>query len=96
MGRIAPLVLFLFLSCGPNAPEDVYDDFVRANNARDVEGLVACLWLPAWDGLGPEEVEAARRELLPRAERELFLDEIVEHEVLLVEERSETERLVLV
>jgi hypothetical protein len=40
-------------------------------------------------------VETARRELIPTAEREYFLDEIVEHEVIRVEERSEDERLVL-
>jgi hypothetical protein len=90
-----PVILLLFVFCGGSAPEDVYDDFVRANNARDAEGLVACLWFPAWDGLSPDEVEAARRELIPTAEREYFLDEIVDHEVIQVEERAEDERRVL-
>jgi hypothetical protein len=87
--------ILLFVFCGGSAPEDVYDAFVRANNARDAEGLVACLWFPEWDGLSPDEVWTARRELIPTAEREYFLDEIVEHEVIQVEERSEDERQVL-
>ncbi|OGD74481.1 MAG: hypothetical protein A2Y64_01885 [Candidatus Coatesbacteria bacterium RBG_13_66_14] len=96
MSRITlPILLLLFVFCGGSAPEDVYDDFVLANNARDAERLVGCLWFPAWDGLTPDEVESARRELIPTAEREFFLDEIVDHEVIQVEERSEDERLVL-
>jgi hypothetical protein len=93
---LLPVGLLLFVFCGGSAPEDVYDDFVRANNARDAEALVACLWFPAWDGLAPDEVEAARRELIPTAERDYFLDEIVEHEVIQVEERSGDEHRVLV
>ncbi|MCX7022388.1 MAG: hypothetical protein NTW26_08985 [bacterium] len=92
---LLPVLLLLFAFCGGSAPEGVYDDFVRANNARDTEALVACLWFPAWDELSPDEVKAARRELEPTAEREYFLDEIVEHEVIQVEERSEDERRVL-
>jgi hypothetical protein len=92
---LLPVLPLLLVFCGGSAPEGVYDDFVRANNARDAAGLVDCLWFPAWDGLSPDEVEGARRELIPTAEREYFLDEIVEHEVIRVEERSEDERLVL-
>jgi len=92
---LLPVMLSILVFCGPSVPEDVYDDFVRANNARDAEGLVDCLWFPAWDGLSADEVEAARRELIPTAEREYFLDEIVEHEVIQVEGRSVDERRVL-
>jgi len=92
---LLPILPLLLVCCGGSAPQDVYDDFVRANNARDAEGLVDCLWFPAWDGLSPDEVESARRELIPTAEREYFLDEIVDHEVIQVEERSEDERRVL-
>ncbi len=92
---LLPVIPLLLIFCGSSAPEGVYDDFVRANNARDAEGLVDCLWFPSWDGLSQDEVESARRELIPTAEREYFLDEIVEHEVIQVKERSEDERSVL-
>ncbi len=90
-------VLTLFLaSCGESAPEDVYEVFVGANNERDAEDLVDCLWFPAWDGLPSDEVARRRRELIPTAEREYFLDTIVDHEVIQIEETSDDARRVLI
>jgi hypothetical protein len=97
MRRFIPLILFLFFcSCGESAPQGVYGCFVRANNDRDAEDLVGCLWFPSWDGLSPDEVESRRRELIPTAEREFFLDRIVEHEVIQVEELADGERRILI
>ncbi|MCK4593353.1 hypothetical protein KAU45_02545 [bacterium] len=90
-------VLTLFLaSCGESVPEDVYEVFVRANNDRDAEDLVGCLWFAAWDGFPPDEVARRRRELVPTAEREYFLDRIVDHEVIQIEETSDDARRVLI
>lgn len=90
-------VLTLFLaSCGESAPENVYEVFVRASNDRNAENLVDCLWFPAWDDLPSDEVARRRRELVPTAEREYFLETIVDFEIIEVEEASDDARRVLI